>query len=133
MTLKNLGRAAIVVIVLLVAANLLSEMRRTHDGDYGRLFNREMRKSEPVVPRTVEVVREAPAIADREAADPLLLAPAAREAEYLDTTGAQPDAEAATASRAGSEAARGPVAIVGDQNGVAVVGTKRVLGGGFGR
>jgi len=122
-TLKNFGKAAIVAIVVLVAANLLSEARRPRRDDYGRLFGKQVPKAEAMTPRKVEIVTEAAPVDDRASADPLLLAPAAREAQYLDV---QPVAALQpNASR---------VAVSGDASGVIVVkGPKRVLAGGFGR
>lgn len=123
-TLKNFGKATIVAIVVLIAANLLSEARRTRRDDYGRLFGKQVPKAETITPRKVEIVTEAAPVEDHTAADPLLLAPAARETEYLavqqPVAAPQPDA-----SR---------VAVSGDASGVIVVsGPKHVLAGGFGR
>jgi len=138
LTLKNFGLVAIVAVVLLVGANLVSEARRTHHGDYGRLFGREVGKSETVTARKVEVVTEAP-VADQTAADPLLLAPAGRE-QYLETgeINATAPAQAIEARQPlipqqAPSVAPGRVAIVGDEGGVAIVGTQRPLRGGFGR
>src|SRR3954462_12437541 len=84
LTLKNFGIAIIAIVVVLVGANLLSEARKTSDGDYGKLFRKQVAKPETVTPRKLEVVTEAPPVQDRSATDPLLLAPAAREQQYLD-------------------------------------------------
>ena len=123
-TLKNFGKATIVAIVVLIAANLLSEARRTRRDDYGRLFGKQVPKAETIAPRKVEIVTEAAPVEDHTAADPLLLAPAARETEYLAVQ--QPvAAPPPDASR---------VAVSGDASGVIVVnGPKHVLAGGFGR
>src|SRR4051794_31060228 len=83
-TLKNFGKAAIAAVVLLVAANLVSEARRTKHDDYGRLFSKEVSKTETIAPRPVQIVPEpAPPVEDHTAANPLLLEPAQREAQYL--------------------------------------------------
>ena len=136
LTLKNFGVALVIIAVVLVAANLLSEVRKTTSGSYGALFGHELKKAEPVVPRKVEVVTEAPAVPDRDAADPLLLAPAAREQQYLTPNSGAPVAVAAVAPQSPVQPApkvdTGRVGIVGDENGVAVVG-QRKLAGGFGR
>lgn len=123
-TLKNFGKAAIVAIVCLIAANLLSEARRPKRDDYGRLYGKQIPKAETMAPRKVEIVTEAAPVEDHAAADPLLLAPAAREAQYLavqqPVAVPQPDA-----SR---------VAVSGDESGVIVVkAPKHLLAGGFGR
>jgi hypothetical protein len=122
-TLKNFGKAALVAIICLVAANLLSEARRPKRDDYGRLYGKQVPKAETIAPRRVEVVTEAAPVEDHAAADPLLIAPAAREAQYLavqPVAATQPDA-----SR---------VAVSGDENGVIVVkAPKHLLAGGFGR
>src|SRR3954451_9224396 len=128
LTLKNFGVAVVIIVVILVGANLFSEARRTMSGSYGALFGHELRKTEPVVAHKVEVVTEAPAVPDRDTADPLLLAPAAREAQYLTPNAGAPVAVAAVAPRAPQpepKADRGRVGIVGDENGVAVVGNRR--------
>src|SRR4051794_24383257 len=114
LTLKNFGVAVVIIVVILVGANLFSEARRTMSGSYGALFGHELRKTEPVVAHKVEVVTEAPAVQDRDTADPLLLAPAAREAQYL--TPPATVAIAAVAPRAPQpepKAEHGRVGIVG--------------------
>jgi len=125
-TLKNFGKAALVAIGCLIAANLLSEARRSKRDDYGRLYGKQVPKAENITPRKVEIVTEAAPVPveDHAAADPLLLAPAAREAQYLavqqPVAAPQPDA-----SR---------VAVSGDESGVIVVkAPKHLLAGGFGR
>jgi hypothetical protein len=123
-TLKNFGKAALAAVVFLIGANLLSEARRTKHDDYGRLFGKQVPKTETIAPRKVEIVTEAaPPVEDHASADPLLIAPAAREAQYL---AVQPVvAPQPNPSR---------VAVSGDASGVIVVnGPKRVLAGGFGR
>lgn len=102
---------------------------------YGALFGHELRKTEPVVPHKVEVVTEAAAVEDRDTADPLLLAPAAREAQYLTPAAGASVAIAAVGPRSPQpepKADQGRVGIVGDENGVSVVGNRK-LAGGFGR
>lgn len=123
-TLRNFGKAAIVAIIVLVAANLLSEARRTRRDDYGRLYGKQVPKAESMTPRKVEIVTEAaPPVEDHAAADPLLLEPAAREAQFLEVqpvVAPKPDP-----SR---------VAVSGDESGVIVVSApKHLLAGGFGR
>ena len=130
LTLKNLGFATIAAIVLLVAANLISEARRTRSGEYGGLFGAEVQKTETLAPRKVEVVTEAPAaIPDRDTTDPLLLAPAAREQHLLDVN---PRTQAVVPQNQPKEPDHGHIAIVGDGSGVSVVGSRK-LTGGFGR
>lgn len=124
-TLKNFGKAAIVAVVFLVAANLVSEARRPRRDDYGRLFGKQVPKAEAITPRKVEIVTEAAPVAveDHVVADPLLIAPAAREAQFLEVqpvVAPKPDP-----SR---------VAVSGDESGVIVVSApKHLLAGGFGR
>lgn len=134
LTLRNVRNVLLVCLVAFVAISIRSELRGTGPASYGRLYEREL--APPPEPKPVEVVREAsPAVPDQTVADPLLLAPAARE-QWLrgDTTnpalGALPRAEASVA--------RGEtrVAIVGGPEGVSVVRQERrkpVLSGGFGR
>src|SRR6266550_2436913 len=54
MTLKNLGYALIALLVVLAAANVISEMRPARHGDYGRLVLRERPKE--VTPRYAPMV-----------------------------------------------------------------------------
>jgi len=125
LTLKNLGIAAIAIVVLLIGANLLSEARKTHRGEYGALFNHELGKTETIAPRKIEIVTEAP-VPDHNAADPLLIEPAARQAQYLD----QPVAATVPAP----VPAKSSVAISGDAGAISVVAPpRRLLKGGFGR
>jgi len=134
LTLKNLGFATIAAIVLLVAANLISEARRTRSGEYGGLFGSEVQKTETLAPRKVEVVTEAPAaIPDRDTADPLLLAPAAREQQLLDVNPrTQTPTQTVVPQTQPAVPDHGHIAIVGDGSGVSVVGSRK-LAGGFGR
>jgi hypothetical protein len=125
LTLKNFGKAALAAAVLLVVANLISEARKTKHDDYGRLFGNEVAKTDTIAPRPVQVVTEAaPPVEDHTAANPLLLEPAQREAQYLavqqPVAAPQPDASG--------------VAVSGDASGLIVVkGPKHLLAGGFGR
>jgi hypothetical protein len=135
LTLKNFGRAVAVIAVVLVGANLVSEARRSRSGNYGRLYDRQMGKTETVAPQKVEIVTEAP-VEDRSASNPLLVANAARE-QYLDTGQLNPTTPAQPIAAAQQpltlQPTRGSVAIVGDEGGIAVVGSQRHLRGGFGR
>ena len=136
LTLKHLGVAVIAAVVLLVAANFISEARKTRSGEFGALFNREVSKAETVESRKVEVVTEAPSdIQDHDAGDPLLLAPAARQQQYLEPNEITPKTQVVALPQQPQpvQAVQGRIAIVGDGSGVAVVGSRRVLAGGFGR
>jgi hypothetical protein len=139
LTLKNFGIATGVLLVIFVAISIRSELRGT-SADYGRLMQRELPPAvQPDKP--VEVVTEAvPApVPDVAHADPLLVAPMARE-QWLHGDPNAP-AGATTAEvmpRAEASVATGEtrVAIVGGTEGVNVVKRDRrqpVLSGGFGR
>src|SRR6266550_4728137 len=58
LTLGNFGRALLVLLVVLAAANVISEMRGPRHGEYGRLFSRE-EPPDVTVKRPVMVVHEA--------------------------------------------------------------------------
>lgn len=134
-TLKNVGIAAIAVVVLLIGANLLSEARKTHHGEFGALFNRELGKTETIAPRKIEIVTEAP-VPDHTAADPLLIEPAVRQAQYLDVEPVSTTAPATPApiSVAAPVPGKSTVAISGDAGAISVVAPpRRLLKGGFGR
>ena len=138
LTLKNVGIAAVTLVVLFVIVSIRSEMRGTGPAYYGRLYEREL----PQVvqkPVAVEVVTEKTPqpVDDATHADPMLVAPAARS-QWLQDDPATPTVDATTMPRAQVSVASGEtrVAIVGDGNGVAIVRQERkrpVLAGGFGR
>ena len=141
LTLRNAGITFAVLSILFIGVTIRSEMepRSSTESAFGRLFERELPKVEP---KPVEVVTEAAApIDDHAAADPMLVAPAAREQWLHDSsntasaaTTIEPIAAPVTvAPRAGPGS---KVAIVGGPEGVAVVEQKRkapLLTGGFGR
>jgi hypothetical protein len=55
LTIRNFGRALLVLLVVIAAANVISEMRGPRHGEYGRLTMR----AEPVVVKRPPVVTEA--------------------------------------------------------------------------
>ncbi|HYK00749.1 MAG TPA: hypothetical protein VE974_03275 [Thermoanaerobaculia bacterium] len=138
LTLKNFAIAMIVFFVIFAGISIRSELRGTN-ADYGRLMQREL--PPPVAPdKPVEVVTEAAPQPVPEAthADPLLLAPMAREQWLHGDPNAPVAATAAVMPRAEVSVATGEtrVAIVGGTEGVTVVKRERrqpVLAGGFGR
>jgi len=104
--------------VLLIAVMLISELHHTPKGEYGRLVDREMPKTN-VITRHVEVVNEAP-----------VATPAAQPQQLL------ADADAAPAVTAVRPTAQSRVVIVGGADGVAIQRRNapvRHLTGGFGR
>lgn len=136
LTLKNFGAATAVLAVAFVAISIRSEMRGRVEGDYGRLFQREI--ATEVEQKPIEVVHEAPPpVDDATHADPMLVGPAAR-AQWLEddanaplTTTAEP-----TVVTSATMPGQGDVAIVGGPEGVTIVKRDRrqpVLSGGFGR
>jgi hypothetical protein len=144
-TLRNFRNALLVFAVFFVALTVASELRKPVAGAYGRLVAREI--GDDVARKPVEVVTEAPPpVNDQTAADPMLLAPAAR-AQYLSELNTNAPAPATPLTTAQAEtltpsfaapAARGTnnIAIVGGADGVTVVQHSRgkpVLSGGFGR
>jgi hypothetical protein len=117
LTLRNGGKALLVLVGLFAIFELQARLTRGHSGDdYGRLF-REQAPAAPIDVRKVEPVREAPAVSDQAATDPMLVAPAARE-QYLGGQPAQTPVPQTTA----------PAAIVttttvsGDGHGISIVG-----------
>ena len=81
LTLKTFGYAAIAIVVIFAAVTIQSDLRHSKGDDYGRLFGKQVSGQPDVVPQKVDIVREAP-VPDETSADPLLIAPAARE-QYL--------------------------------------------------
>lgn len=137
LTLRNTGFVLLAMIVLFFAITIRSERRHgSADGDYGRLYHRELPPPLAQQPQAVDIIEESTPIADNAAADPMLTAPAAR-AQFLETETTNASAVAAQpqltldAPRSGN--AR--VAIVGGPAGVAMIDNapqreKKLLKGG---
>jgi hypothetical protein len=139
LTLRNAGIAFAALVVLFIGISIRSEMQPRHADSFGRLLERELPKVET---KPMEVVEEAPpAVDDHTAADPMLVAPAARE-QWLYDSSATTSASIATIEPVGAPITLSPrtkgsrIAIVGGPEGVSVVEQKRqrqTLRGGFGR
>jgi hypothetical protein len=136
LTLKNLRWVLGVVAVFLLVVSFDFSTRGKSTADYGKLYRDHIKRTEDVKPRPPIVV-EAPAVHDQIAADPLLLAPAAREQEFLSTTEHRPVAMGTVATvPVVTRGSSGGVNIVGDSGGVVIVrggdNAKRpVLAGGI--
>jgi hypothetical protein len=141
-TLRNFGILALGIVALFFVANIVSELRRPTHGEYGRLFSKEVRHAnEEVAPATAPIVEAAP-IPDQTSPDPMLIAGTAQE-EYLGVR--EPSASTMPVQVPEPEAffrpapvlgtSKGKVAIVGDDNGVAIVQSSvaqpQKLSGGF--
>jgi hypothetical protein len=137
LTLKNFGIAAAIFVVLFIGITIHSEMRGNGPANYGRLVERELPPGDRVQ-KPVEVVRETPTVSvEQTHADPMLVAPMAREqwlhAQTETTAVPVPIAPRAAASVVSGET---ELAIVGGPEGVQVVQKERrrpTLTGGFGR
>ena len=134
LTLKNAGWAAVVLFVAIVAVSIQSEMRHGVSGGYGRLLGKQVATDSVAKPK-FDVVKEAP-VADETAADPLLIAPAAREQDLGVTNGAIQQAATNVTTAQPLDAPRGGhVAIVGGADGVTIARgtgeTRPVLAGGI--
>ena len=115
LTLRNLRNASIVIAVLFLAVTIQSDLRHPKSGEYGRLFSKQVPGQNEIARTRQDVIREAP-VPDQTAADPLLLAPAARE-QYLGVDGnAAPAGEPALRQ----EPAHSDLAIVSGPNGVTI-------------
>ncbi len=116
LTLKNFGKVALGIAIFFLGVTIRSDLRRSPSGDYGRLFGKQVSGQTSVQPKRVDVVREAPVV-DQTAADPWLLAPAARE-QYLGVNlSVQPTASQVPPA----QAAPGEAAVVNGPNGVTIV------------
>lgn len=121
-TLKNFRNTLIAFLVVFVAVSIRSEMRRPRHGDYGRLYGKQIGKVEISAGPHVEIVPEAPAVADETSPYPRLFAPAARE-QYLgsETTASVVPVESGFAApKAIPGDHRGRIEIVGDADGVSI-------------
>ena len=135
LTLKNFRWVLVVVVVFLIAVSLDLTTRGAPSADYGRLYQKHIKPREEVTPRPA-IVTEAPPVPDQTAADPLLIAPAAREQEFLSTEPQRPTPIAASTVPVETRGSGNGVNIVGDSGGVVIVRSsenakKPVLAGGI--
>jgi hypothetical protein len=136
LTLKNAAWVLGAVVVLFIGLTLQSEFRRSTPGQFGGLMQRQA--PAPVTPSPrVEPIREGAAVAEQPSADPMLLAPAAREQEYLGVNRPAPRASATQPAALPLQPVQvdaaphqpmlghssGHLAIVGDGKGVTIVQT----------
>lgn len=135
LTLRTFSAFVVVSLFVFAAITVRSEMRGRHMRDYGRIVERQLDVRVPQKP--IEVVKEAtPHIDDQTVADPMLVAPMAREqwmhGELQPAPAPLADPYNVVTPRDGESR----ITIVGGPEGVAVVEQKRrkpVLAGGFGR
>jgi hypothetical protein len=140
LTLRNAAKAFVVCAVVFLAITIRSEMQPRHADGFGRLLQKEMPKVEA---KPVEVVHEAPPpVSDHTAADPMLVAPAAREQWLYDDQQQPTNAASLQPVPSNTATVTAPVegdsrfAIVGGAEGETLVEQtqhRRVLRGGFGR
>jgi hypothetical protein len=125
LTIKNCAISMLSVAAVVAAISTLNETRRVPAGEYGRLFGTQVPTTNTAVSRKNDVIEEGP-VDDQRAADPMLVAPAAREQLLVANTNAPAPAPAtppvpiAPPSAIGSVSGHGTT-IVGDGSGVAVV------------
>lgn len=108
LTLKNFGKVAIGMVIFFAGLTMQSHFRKTDtNGDYGRLLGKQVSGHAAIEPKKPDIVTVP--IQDQTAADPLLVAPAARE-QWLGVNGSP--ATAAIAPQTDSSAVAGPSGIV---------------------
>jgi hypothetical protein len=138
LTIRNCAITMLSAAAIFAAISIYNEARRSPVGEYGRLFGSQVPATNTAISRKVDVIKEGP-IDDQRAADPMLVAPAAREQLLLANTNvpvAPPPAPVISPSAIGNVSGHGTT-IVGDGNGVAVVrpstttAAKPVLSGGI--
>jgi hypothetical protein len=118
MTLKNFGRACLVALLVLAAANVISELRKPRHGEYGRLVARE--EPRDVTPKyQPPVVQEGTVADETPIGDTVVLggAPAAAPASVL------PPPPITAGGGAVAPLKTGKVTIVGGADGVRVEST----------
>src|SRR5205823_4319192 len=123
LTIKNCAISMLSLAVIFASISIYNEARRAPAGEYGRLFGSQVPATNGTITRKVDVIREAP-VDDQRAADPMLVAPAAREQILLANTNAPapvPVPVPVTAPAAVGNVSGHGTTIVGDGNGVAVV------------
>ena len=126
-TLKNFGWLLLGLTVIFIALSFDLFSHAPASG-YGRIVDREIERHEIQPP--APVVTESQPVPDQTAPDPLLIAPAAREQEFLSTATLAPPPPAPMEARGSG------VNIVGDSSGVAIVrngetAKRPVLAGGI--
>ncbi|HVS32827.1 MAG TPA: hypothetical protein VMS98_15390 [Thermoanaerobaculia bacterium] len=144
LTIRNLGIAAAVLLVLFVGISIRSELRGRNVGEsgYGRLYGNEVPVVEDVTRRPVEPVVEAP-VSEQLSADPFAV-DAARREQFLRARPPEPVTASVTdpayapspAPILGRQGSDERVVITGGPEGVGVVVVERErpeLGGGFGK
>jgi hypothetical protein len=125
LTIKNCAISMLSVAAVVAAISTFNATRRAPAGEYGRLFGSQVPATNTAISRKNDVIEEGP-IDDQRAADPMLVAPAAREQLLLANTNVPAPTPApavvpiAPPSAIGSVSGHGTT-IVGDGNGVAVV------------
>jgi hypothetical protein len=143
LTVKNCAISMLSVAVIVAAISTYNAARRAPAGEYGRLFGSQVPATNSTISRNVDVIKEGP-VDDQRAADPMLVAPAAREQLLLANTNVPVPAPVPRPVLVTSPSAIGNVSghgttIVGDGTGVAVVkastttstATRPVLSGGI--
>jgi hypothetical protein len=124
LTIKNCAISMLSVAAVVAAISTFNATRRVPTGEYGRLFGTQVPTTNTAISRKNDVIEEGP-IDDQRAADPMLVAPAAREQLLLANSNvpvapAPPPAPVTSPSAIGNVSGHGTT-IVGDGNGVAVV------------
>ncbi len=123
LTVKNCAISMLSAAVIVASISIYNEARSAPAGEYGRLFGSQVPAANAPISRNVDVIKEG-AVDDQRAADPMLVAPAAREQLLLANTNvpapAPPPAPVTSPSAIGNVSGHGTT-IVGDGSGVAVV------------
>jgi hypothetical protein len=119
LTIRNAAISMLSAAAIFATISIYNEARRTPAGEYGRLFGSQVPATNTAISHKVNVVHEAP-IDDQRAADPMLVAPAAREQLLLAKTNVPAPVAVTPPSAIGDVSGHG-TEIVGDGSGVAVV------------
>jgi hypothetical protein len=120
LTLKNFGWAALAGVLIFAGLTIESSMRKgKSDGEYGRLFGKQVSRETAVAKPAPDIVKEAP-VPDQTAADPTLVDAAAR-AQILEAQPLTPPVPPPVSVPAPVLGAN--VSIVGDANGVTLTRT----------
>jgi len=117
LTIRNCAITMLSLAVIFASISIYNEARRAPAGEYGRLFRSQVPSTNTAVSRKVDVIEEGP-VDDQRAADPMLVAPGARE-HLLRADSNVPAPPPATPPPA--VVSEHGTTIVGDGNGVAVV------------
>jgi hypothetical protein len=142
LTIRNCAISMLSIAVVIASVSIDNNSKHGPATDYGRLFGKRVAAPKDSIERKADIINEG-TVADQAAADPMLVAPAAREQLLMANSNVPANVPATTAAPVAPVApaparTAGEVTITGDGNGVAIVhppatssAPRKVLTGGI--